>query len=474
MYWANFLHIYQPPTQKEIWVRRITKESYRKLFSGFLNIPNCRLTLNINSVLCELLEKWGGEDVIRDIKELVKRGNIELTGSAKYHAFLPLMPEEEIERQIRLNEEGLDKYFGKYWKKNGFFSPEMAYSDKVAQIAKKMGYKWIVIDEMSFPASSAGGPFEKKYQPDRIYEIDGLDDFGVFFRERNLSFIVLSAQIGTMPAIIRYLGDRLNKNEYALTAMDGETFGHHRPGMEQFLFDLLSDDLFGKTQSHPEHSRTDEKINTVQISDLYNTFKDREKIKPKPSTWAATMDDIKRGEPYARWKRQDNEIQNNQWGLTNLAIDVSSREPENESIRSMLDQAVHSDQYWWASARPWWSLEMIERGAYDLKQVVLDSPKSSQEEKQKAEALYKNIVYTGFKWQREGKVDEIARQEDEDVLGRLHQKGKLFITKEEYGQMIEVLKQQVGSAAQDGDYHRAAMLKDRILELTEEMGKAVS
>lgn len=468
MYWANFLHIYQPPTQKEIWVRRITKESYRKLFSGFLNIPNCRLTLNINSVLCELLEKWGGEDVIRDIKGLVKRGNIELTGSAKYHAFLPLIPEEEIERQIRLNEEGLDRYFGGYWKKKGFFSPEMAYSDKVAQTVKKMGYKWMVIDEMSFPASPArfagalarraGRPSEKKYQPDRIYEIDGLDDFCVFFRERNLSFIVLSAQIGTMPAIVRYLGDRLNKNEYALTAMDGETFGHHRPGMEQFLFDLLSD----------------EKINTVQISDLYKTFKDREKIKPKPSTWAATADDIKRGEPYARWKRQDNEIQKNQWGLTNLAIEVASREPENESIRSMLDQAVHSDQYWWASARPWWSLEMIERGVHDLKQVVLDSPKSSQEEKQKAEELYKNIVYTGFKWQREGKVDEIARQEDEDVLGRLHQKGKLFITKEEYGKMIEILEQQVKSAAKDEDYHRAAMLKDRILELTEEMGRAVS
>ena len=461
MYWANFLHIYQPPTQKEIWVRRITKESYRKLFSGFLNIPNCRLTLNINSVLCELLEKWGGEDVIQDIKELVKRGNIERPGSAKYHAFLPLMPEEEIERQIRLNEVGLDKYFGDYWQKKGFFSPEMAYSDKVARVAKKIGYKWMVIDELSFPTlpvCPAGGLSEKKYQPDRVYEIDNLNDFGVFFRERNLSFIVLSAQIGTVPAIIRYLGDRLNKNEYALTAMDGETFGHHRPGMEQFLFDLFSDN----------------KINKVQISDLYNIFKEREKVKPNPSTWAVTEEDIKRGEPYARWNRQDNEIQNNQWELTNLAIDIVGRTSENESIRSMLDQAVHSDQYWWASARPWWSLEMIERGAHDLKQVVLDSPRSSQEEKQRAEELYKIIIYTGFEWQRQGKVDEIARQEDEDVLGRLQGKSKLFITKGEYGQMIQTLKQQIKSSANDEDYHRAAMLKDRIQELTEEMEKARS
>src|SRR3989344_631278 len=195
MYWANFIHIYQPPTQKEIWVRRITKESYRKLFSGFLNIPNCRLTLNINSVLCELLEKWGGEDVLEDIKELLKKGRLELTGSAKYHAFLPLMPEEEIRRQIKLNEEGLDKYFGDYWEKNGFFSPEMGYSDKVAKVAMEMGYKWIIIDEMGFEAG-------KKYIPDRIYQVKNAGDLDVFFRERNLSFIVLSAQIGTMPTIL--------------------------------------------------------------------------------------------------------------------------------------------------------------------------------------------------------------------------------------------------------------------------------
>jgi len=449
MYWANFLHIYQPPTQKEIWVRRVTKESYQKIFSGLLKIPNCRLTLNINSILCELLEKWGGEDVIRDIRELLKQGKLELTGSAKYHAFLPLLPEEEIKRQILLNEEGLNKYFDGYWKKNGFFSPEMAYSDKVARVAKEMGYKWIIIDEMGFPAG-------KKYIPDRIYEINGLEDFGVFFRERNLSFIVLSAQIGTMPAIIRYIGDRLQKNEYAITAMDGETFGHHRPGMEQFLFDLLSDN----------------EIKTVSVNDLFELFKDREVVEPQLSTWAVTEQDMKRGEPYARWSRSDNEIQKYQWELTNLAIEVAGRTPGNEVIRSALDRAVHSDQYWWASARPWWSLEMIERGAYELKKIVLDSPESSSEEKQRVEELYKQILYIGFEWQREGKVDEIARQEDEDVLGRLHQKGKLFITKEEYGQMIKTLNEQTVSSAHDGDYHRAAMLKDRVQELTEEMEKA--
>src|SRR3989344_8240449 len=102
MYWANFLHIYQPPTQKEIWVRRITQESYRKIFSGLLKIKRARLTLNINGILCELLKKYGGTDVIDNIRQLLASGNIELTGSAQYHAFLPLLPKSEIKRQILL------------------------------------------------------------------------------------------------------------------------------------------------------------------------------------------------------------------------------------------------------------------------------------------------------------------------------------------------------------------------------------
>ena len=449
MYWANFIHIYQPPTQKEIWVKRITKESYRKLFSGFLSIPKCRLTLNINSVLCELLEKWGGEDVIKNIRELLKQNKLELTGSAKYHAFLPFMPEEEIKRQIILNEEGLNKYFGDYWKKKGFFSPEMAYSQKVAKVAKEMGYDWIIIDEIAFPKNQS-----RKF--DKIYKIKSVPDFKVFFRERNLSFMVLSAQIGTMPAIIRYLGDRITKKEYAITAMDGETFGHHRPGMEQFLFDLLSN----------------EDLNTIAVDDISGLFPEQETVEPLPSTWAVAEQDMENGEPYARWRRKDNEIQKFQWELTNLAIEVVERTPNSEQIHTLLDRAVHSDQYWWASARPWWSLEMIERGAYELKRIILDSPASTLADKQTAEDYYKNILYTGFDWQRNGKVDEIARQEDEDVLGRIHQKDKLFITKNEYGQMVKTLEEQVATAVKEEDYHRAAMLQDRIRELNEEIGKA--
>lgn len=448
MYWANFLHIYQPPTQKEIWVRRITDESYRKVFNGLLKIKRARLTLNINGILCELLDKYGGRDVLKSIGKLLKNGQLELTGSAKYHAFLPLLPESEIERQIVLNEETLSEYFGKDWKRGGFFTPEMAYSEKVVRVAAKLGYKWIIMDELGFPAG-------KKLSPDTIYKIKAVDDFSVFFRERNLSFTILSAQIGTVPTILRYLGPRISSNEYVVTAMDGETFGHHRPGLEQLLFDLLKE----------------ESIEPAMISDLPQVFSKNETIEPRNSTWAVTRKDMKDNTPFSRWKSDDNIIQQKQWELTNLAIATANRAPIDSGVRRLLDESLHSDQYWWASSKPWWSLEMIERGANELQAVVQKSPQAIMEEKNRAENLYRDIIYTGFEWQRSGLVDELSRKEDEEIRERLEEKEKLFITQDEYKQMIKTLKEQMQLAAKAEEYHRAAMIKDRIRELEEEMRK---
>ncbi len=90
MIWANFLHIYQPPTQKEYWVKKIANESYRKVLKGFKKNPKAKVTLNINAILTELFDKYNCKDVIADIKKLAERGQIELTASAKYHPFLPL------------------------------------------------------------------------------------------------------------------------------------------------------------------------------------------------------------------------------------------------------------------------------------------------------------------------------------------------------------------------------------------------
>ena len=406
MNWVNFLHIYQPAVQKPEIVKRITNEAYSKIFSGLLKIERCRLTLNISGALCELLKKNGREDILRQIRELAEKGNMEVVGSAKYHAFLPLLPEKEMERQIILNEGELKKHFGKNWKKGGFFPPEMAYSKKVAEVAKRLGYKWIIVDETAFPE-------EEKMKKDVIYEIEGMGGFAVFFRRRKLSFKILSALAESSLSGILEAMESEDEDNYSVTAMDGEVFGHHRPGLEKLLFDLMRE----------------EKIKPLTISETLKTFKKRESVEPRPSTWASMPRDFKTGQPYFRWDNKDNKIQQWQWRLLNLAVETADK--SDAGLREALDRALGSDQFWWSSARPWWSLEWIERGAYDLKKIVKNSATTGKKEKETAEELYRKIVFTALSWQRNGLVDKLSRNENEETREHLEEKKMRHLIVEE-------------------------------------------
>jgi hypothetical protein len=446
MFWANFLHIYQPPTQKPYWVKRVTDESYRKIFRGLAQSPKAKLTLNINGVLLELLDANGCGDVIALLRQLVEQGQVELVGSAKYHAMLPFLPEAEVIRQIQLNEQALKKYLGSNLVLKGFFPPEMAFDPKLVPVLKRLGYQWIIADELSFP----GEPGAVKY--DRIYTDADNPDVGLFFRERRMSWVILSGQVGTGNLLVESLGERLKKHEYLLTAMDGETFGHHRPGLENLLFEMFdSKDLQNAT-----------------ISELFGLFEKREPIRPQPSTWALMQKDLERNKPFSRWQDPDNAIHKLQWELTYMAIGAMEQAPQDDpafpAAREKLDRALHSDQYWWASARPWWSIEMIERGAKELYDAVLAIPKLPDDTRERARHLYHTIVFTAFDWQRSGLVDQLAHQEDEEVR-QMTDTGLPKLPKGEVDKMIAHLQEEMKLVADRQEYERAAQIRDRIKEL---------
>ena len=450
MFWINFLHIYQPPTQKPYWVKRVAEESYEKLIKGFLSDKDAKVTLNINACLTELLIKNGRTDIIDGLKKLAQRGQIEFTASAKYHPFLPLIPKSEIIRQIQLNTQTNKKYFGQLYQPKGFFSPEMAYCSKIAKIAKDMGYLWVLADELAF-----GGQINKM-EHNQLYQVKNLKDLYVFFRERDASFRILSAQVFSPKILYDILDNRMKHNEYLLTAMDGETFGHHRPGLEDMLFDLYAD----------------KKLTSLKLSELFEHFDKTKKVEPLDSTWALMKKDLKNKTPFSRWHNPQNPIHQKQWQLTNLAIkEVHKINPKKKfysRVKNFLDRSLHSDQYWWASAQPWWSIEMIESGAKELMDTILAIPSASKNVKNQAQKLYQEILYISFAWQRSGKVDQMAKESDEDVTQRIVNK-QTQLPKKEIKRMMKNLEKQMLTAAYDLEYERAAQIRNRIRELKEQL-----
>lgn len=436
----------------------MTDECYRRIINGLLENPQAKITLNINSILCELWDKHGHHDVLTGLKTLVGRGQIELTGSAKYHPLLPKLPKEMVVRQIILNEITLNKYFGVVGPRLksqdssprlcGFFPPEMAYNRYLAEIVAELSYEWIITEELSL---------DKPVDYSQVYTVKGTKisgtekELGIFFRDRGFSYKVLAGYLGTEKLFIDESGIRFSdksREQFLLTAMDGETFGHHRPGMERLLFDLF------KISS----------IKMVHISELLTLFPVRESVETRPSTWALMEHEVEKNLPFARWDDPENEVHKLQWKLTELAIKTigSDTQPNLESAQKLLDRALHSDQYWWASAKPWWSIEYIELGAKELLDAIRAT--GDKESLSQAQDLYYRILETAFEYQRSGKVDEISRREDETIRMRTDQTLPKM-PKEELLKIIATIRKEMIDVVSRQEYERAAQLRDRIKEL---------
>jgi len=392
MLWANFLHIYQPPTQSREITERVTRECYRPLVQLLLASPRARLTLNINGVLTEQLARWGGQDVLDGVRALAERGQIEFTGSAKFHPILPLLPETEIVRQIRLNEETNRAALGNAYRPQGFFCPEMCYARRVAEIAADLGYRWLVIDELCY-----SGRFGQ-VRTDTWHTLTGRPDVGILFKDRAASGGIAFGRAPTLEALRGLVGDRIRQGGVLLTGTDGEIYGHHRPGQERLLAEAFADS----------------NVETVRISDLRDILKRQEAVDPRPGSWSTWEDELALGVPYPQWWYPGHRLHQLQWALTDTALDAVGRaDPHTPGwieARALADEGLHSCQYWWASCRPWWDVGMTERGAEVLRRAVESLAEAPEDARTRARAFAREISVTARRWHDAGIAKSLQRR----------------------------------------------------------------
>ncbi len=415
IYWAQLLHFYQPPTQSPSMLKKICSESYRPLLKVFTDFQYARATLNFNGVLTEMLSDCGHTDIIDGYRLLAEKGQIEFTGSAVYHAILPLLPLKEVERQIRLNTSMNRKLFGNIYQPKGFFPPEMCYSrDIVPQIADA-GYKWIILSGIACNA---------EWPMDFIYRLDNdSDQLCVFFRDdvlsNQISFQNIDAR-GFITHLAQWKGKK--ENIYVVTAMDAETFGHHIQGWEKVFLAEVYDELESliKTSNeihqkrvladtHENLLKTEDiqnQIKMVTISELIELFNNERPVEPRASSWSTTTEDLQAVNPYPLWFDKNNEIHKLQWEHLRICIKLvyaSLKYADNAEskhyaaiARKLLDKAEHSCQMWWASQKPMWDINMIYMGLLDQLRTVVNAyraiNKSNADEAIKRENYYLTVI----------------------------------------------------------------------------------
>ncbi len=415
IYWAQLLHFYQPPTQAPSMLKKICTESYRPLVKVFEDYPHARATVNFNGVLTEMLIDCGHKDVVDGYRRLADRGQMEFTGSAMYHPILPLIPIDEVRRQIRMNTYTNRRFFGETYAPRGFFPPEMCYSRDILPPIIKSGYNWIILSGIACPA---------EWPMDVIYRVEHEGkSLMVVFRDDVLSNKISFQDMNPKDFIShleQWKGER--ENIYVVTAMDAETFGHHIQDWEKIFLAGVYDELEPSLETYNDIKQTKvlanqhmallvgneaaDQIKMVTISELLDLFPKGKIIEPKPSSWSTTADDIASDNPYPLWQDKSNEIHRLQWEHLGICIELVNKSLEcadNEEskhfaaiARRLLDQAEHSCQMWWASQRPMWDINLIHMGMLDQLRVVVNAyraiNKSGADEKTKREYYYRTLA----------------------------------------------------------------------------------
>jgi alpha-amylase/alpha-mannosidase (GH57 family) len=417
IYWAPLLHFYQPTNQTHWVLRKICEESYRPLLKLFRELPNAKVTVNINGALTELLDDHGMSDVITGLRDLCEQGCLEFTGSAKYHAILPLIGQDEMLRQIVLNAQTNKQFFGDSYSPRGFFPPEMAYSRDIVKPVLEAGYKWIILGGVACPVA---------WPTNVVHGVSaGRQKLVTFFRDdilsNKISFHHLDAS-GFLDQLRQLQGD--NTDIYVVTAMDAETFGHHIKNWEKLFLGEVYEALElmepkGKSgkqlqrmvdtqkeifQAAGKKDKTD--IEVVTLSRLMEIFPPGQSIEPRASSWSTSLDDIKDGNPYPLWSGKGNVLHQLQWQHLKIAMDmtykamkVATTDPVKlhaDLARNLLDKAMQSDQFWWASRRPMWDINLVHQGLLIQREVLLNAYKaikmSDLSEDQKMEYYYRVVA----------------------------------------------------------------------------------
>ena len=95
--------------------------------------------------------------------------------------------------------------------------------------------------------------------------------------------------------------------------------------------------------------------------------------------------DIAFQNPFPLWNDPANPLHKMLWGHLNLTIEMvneaqlarsAKAKTSAEVARVMLDPALHSCQFWWASQRPMWDVNMVYRGLLEQREAMMNAYKA--------------------------------------------------------------------------------------------------
>ena len=249
-YLSVHCHYYQPPRGNPIsgapliepdaapysnWNDRITAECYK---------PNADMGNfgGISFNFGDTLASWLAEHAPETYKKIIEADTVNFenysVGNAiaqpLHHTILPLSNRSDKDTQVKWGRSAFEHRFGH--QTDGLWMPEMAVDTETLEVMLDNGVRWTILSESQvIDKPAGGGPYWLRLPDNRR--------IAVFVRDDQLSND-MAFNLGRFGGAGRWAREvlvprRRDAGTLTLIASDGETFGHHWPGEEQFLRWLL-------------------------------------------------------------------------------------------------------------------------------------------------------------------------------------------------------------------------------------------
>ncbi len=144
------IHCHQPVGNFDIVFSHAYEEAYLPFIDVLQRHPGVKISLHYSGALLDWLQIEHPE-FLKRIKDLVKKGQVEILAGGYYEPVLSLIPQPDAQDQIGLLKARIKDLFS--WNADGCWLTERVWEPKMPSILNKSGIKWTIVDDSHFKSA---------------------------------------------------------------------------------------------------------------------------------------------------------------------------------------------------------------------------------------------------------------------------------------------------------------------------------
>ena len=221
------IHFHQPVGNFDHVIQNICDRCYAPFLSVIKQYPDIMMSFHFSGSLLEWLER-NRPEIIETVRDLVKRGQVEIISGGFYEPILPAIPRRDAVKQITmLNEYIKEKFFTEA---SGAWVAERVWEPAMPSILHEAGIKYVILDDTHLLYSGI--------KKENIYGYYITEDNGrhvaVFPSDKTLRYSIPFRQPGECMDYMRGVAAVCEAPTF-IYADDGEKFGAW-PGTNQWVY----------------------------------------------------------------------------------------------------------------------------------------------------------------------------------------------------------------------------------------------